>query len=91
MAIRWERRRPSSDEQLRRQLLRLRERWREEDRRQHQTVEQLRQARARLEQQQSAGAERRRTEDRIRDELRDSRAVTICAGRTTVPRESSVV
>jgi hypothetical protein len=80
MAIVWERPRPQSDEELRRQLSRLRAHWRDEDRRQQQTLEQLRRARARLEQRQSAGVERRRREDRIRDELQDSRAVTIRGG-----------
>jgi hypothetical protein len=79
MAMQRERSRPALDEEFRRRLSRLRDQWSREDRRQHQTVEQLRRARARLEQRQSIATDRRRTEDRIREELRDSRAVTISA------------
>jgi hypothetical protein len=47
------------------------------DSRERRSVDQLRQMRVAFEDRQRAQAERRRTEDQIREELRDSRAKTI--------------
>jgi hypothetical protein len=75
MAARLERRRGRSDEQLRRQRSELEEQWSAADRSHHR-------ARVRLHPRLSADEARRRVEDRIREELRDSRAVTITATKT---------
>jgi hypothetical protein len=46
-----------------------------------QLLERLRRVREQIERQSFAAHERRRVEDRIRDELRDSRTITVRAGR----------
>jgi hypothetical protein len=63
-----------SDADRRRTLAELERLWEAEHRRHHQTVEQLRRARALLEERLSSGNERRRAEDRIRDDYHDSSA-----------------
>jgi hypothetical protein len=86
MAARAERQRGDRDEELRRQLSALRDRWNAEDQRQRQTVDELRRARARIEHAHSTEQERRRTEDRIREELHDSHAITIKGSRRAASR-----
>jgi hypothetical protein len=74
MPRRSERRIGRSDEERRRALQDLQRQWEAENRRHRQTVEQLRRARALMEQRLSSADEQRRVEDRIRDEYHDSRA-----------------
>jgi hypothetical protein len=81
MAARPQRRFGRSDEERRQALRDLERQWDAEHRRHKQTVEQLRRARAILEEKLSASAERRRAEDQIRDAYHDSRARVIMAGK----------
>jgi hypothetical protein len=81
MAARPERRIGRPNEERRKALRELERQWDAEHRRHQQTVEQLRRARALLEQRLSASNERRRAEDQIRDDYHDSRARTIKAGK----------
>ena len=81
MARRPERRIGRSDADRRRGLEELRRLWEAEHVRHRQTVEQLRRARAVLEQRLSSAGERRRAEDRIRDDYHDSRATIVRVGK----------
>jgi hypothetical protein len=74
MPRRPERRIGRSEEERRQALQDLQRQWEAENRRHRQTVDQLRRARARMEQRLSSAEEQRRAEDRIRDEYHDSRA-----------------
>jgi hypothetical protein len=74
MAWRPERRIGRSNEERRRALRELERQWEAEQQRHKQTVEQLRRARALLEERLSRSHERHRVEEEIRDAYHDSRA-----------------
>ena len=66
-----------SDQERREALLVLQLQWEAKQRRYQLSVEQLRRARAQLEQRMTSGDDQRRAEDRIREEYHDSRARTV--------------
>jgi hypothetical protein len=66
-----------SDEERRQALKELQRQWEAGAGRAHLTTEQLRRARALMEERLSAAEDRRRAEDRIRDEYHDSRAIIV--------------
>ena len=66
-----------SDKERRQALLALQLQWEAKQRRYQLSVEQLRRARAQLEQRLASGDDQRRAEDRIREEYHDSRARTV--------------
>ena len=66
-----------SDKERRQALLVLQLQWEAKQRRYQLSVEQLRRARAQLEQRMTSGDDQRRAEDRIREEYHDSRARTV--------------
>jgi len=66
-----------SDKERRQALLALQLQWEAKQRRYQLSVEQLRRARAQLEQRLASGDDQRRAEDRIREEYHDSRATTV--------------
>ena len=65
------------DQERRLALLSLQLQWEAKQRRYRLSVEQLRRARAQLEQRLTSGDDQRRAEDRIREEYHDSRATTV--------------
>ena len=66
-----------SDKERRQALLLLQLQWEAKQRRYQLSGEQLRRARAQLEQRLTSGDDQRRAEDRIREEYHDSRATTV--------------
>ena len=66
-----------SDEERRRTLNELQRQWEAGGSRAHLTTEQLRRARALMEQRLAIAEDRRRVEDLIRDEYHDSRAIIV--------------
>jgi hypothetical protein len=66
-----------SDEERREALNALQRQWEAGAGRAHLTTEQLRRARAAMEQRLARAEDRRRAEDRIRDEYHDSRAIIV--------------
>ncbi len=66
-----------SDQERRLALLSLQLQWEAKQRRYQLSVEQLRRARAQLEQRLTSGDDQRRAEDLIREEYHDSRATTV--------------
>jgi hypothetical protein len=86
MAARKERRRDRTGDEHRRRLGDLQIRWESEDSRRRYFLDQVRRARAGLEQQRfSPEQARRRAEDRIREEHQDAHAVTIKGGNSLPP------
>jgi hypothetical protein len=77
MAVRPRRRVGRSDQERRQALLALQRQWEAKHRRYRLSVEQLRRARAQLEQRLTSGGDQRRAEDRIREEYHDSRATIV--------------
>lgn len=72
-----------SDDERRQALRELQRQWEAGPGRAHLTTEQLRRARAAMEQRLADAEDRRRAEDLIRDEYHDSRAVIITWTRKT--------
>jgi hypothetical protein len=66
-----------SDEERRQALKDLQRQWEAGAVRAHLTTEQLRRARARMEERFAIAEDRRRAEDQIRDEYHDSRAIVV--------------
>jgi len=77
MPRRRKRRIGRSDEERRQALNELQRQWEAGGGRTHLTAEQLRRARALMEQRAAIAEDRRRAEDRIRDEYHDSRATIV--------------
>jgi hypothetical protein len=77
MPRRRKRRVGRSDEERRQALNELQRQWEAGAGRAHLTTEQLRRARALMEQRLAMAEDRRRAEDRIRDEYHDSRAIVV--------------
>ena len=77
MPRRRTRRAGRSDEERRQALDELQRQWEAGGSRAHQTAEQLRRARALMEQRFAVVEDRRRIEDLIRDEYHDSRAIIV--------------
>lgn len=75
-----------SDEERRQALRDLQRLWEAGPGRPHLTTEQLRQARALMEERLAVAEDRRRAEDRIRDEYHDSKAIIVTWRRK--PRKS---
>jgi hypothetical protein len=77
MARRPKRRVGRSDDERRRALTDLQRQWEARASRGQLTAEQLRRARAAMEERLAKAEDRRRAEDRIRDEYHDSRAIVV--------------
>jgi hypothetical protein len=77
MPRRPERRIGRSNEERQKALQDLQRQWAARHGRHHLSVEQLRRARALMEERLASDEQRRRAEDRIRDEYHDSRAKTV--------------
>jgi hypothetical protein len=87
MPRRRKRRVGRSDEERRLALNELQRQWEAGAGRAHLTTEQLRRARAQMEQRLTMAEDRRRAEDRIRDEYHDSRAIIVTWTRTPQTRK----